>query len=290
MKTISLLFTSCLLVTAPAITSTVFADDKMHGSHHEEGKAHKNGHDNDQEGGKKHKKDHGNKASKAHWGYDGNVGPAYWAKLDSAYTMCDSGTNQSPVNLTGFVEAELPPLTFNYASSATDITNNGHTVKVSFAPGSTVTVDGKPFELSQFHFHTPSENQIDGKTFPMEAHFVHRFVDENKQTQWLAIAVMFEEGDANLTITDLWKQIPQKVEDKMTLTSQVNGAALLPENRDYYRFSGSFTTPPCTEGIRWIVMKTPLMASKEQMDAFTKLMGGSNNRPVQPLNARVVLK
>ncbi len=229
-------------------------------------------------------------SEKLHWGYTGNVSPENWAKLDSDYAMCDMGKSQSPVNLTGFIEAELLPLTFNYASHATEILNNGHTIKISFAPGSTVTLDKKTFELNQFHFHTPSENQIKGKTFPMEAHFVHSFTDKSGQTHFLAIAVMFEEGKSNKTIANLWKQMPKKVHAKMMLETEINGADLLPENRDYYRLSGSFTTPPCTEAIRWIIMKQPLSASKEQINTFTQVMGGPNNRPVQPLNARVILK
>jgi len=222
----------------------------------------------------------------AHWGYTGETGPAHWGDLNEAYHMCKEGKNQSPIDLSGFVEAELPPVGIDYKAVATDDINNGHTVQVNFGKGSTLSIDGKTFTLKQYHFHTPSENTIDGKHFPMEAHFVHADKDGNLAV----IAVMFKEGKANPSLQTILNNMPAHVGDKHDLSAaKLNARTLLPANRDYYRFNGSLTTPPCSEGVRWIVMKNPLEASKAQLDAFSRVLG-KNNRPVQPINARPVLK
>ncbi len=222
----------------------------------------------------------------AHWSYTGDTGPAHWGDLNEAYHMCKEGKNQSPIDLSGFIEAELPAISIDYKAVATTDINNGHTVKVDFAEGSTLSIDGKSFDLKQYHFHTPSENTIDGKHFPMEAHFVHADKDGNLAV----IAVMFKEGKANDSLQTIIDHMPKKAGDKNDLSAaKLNAMALLPENKDYYRFNGSLTTPPCSEGVRWIVMKTPVEASKAQLEAFASVMG-KNNRPVQPLNARPTLK
>jgi len=223
---------------------------------------------------------------KTHWGYSGDTGPTHWGDLDVAYHMCKEGKNQSPINLTGFIEAELPPITIHYKTNAIDDVNNGHTVQVNFENGSTLSIDGKTFMLKQYHFHTPSENTINGKHFPMEAHFVHADTNGNLAV----IAVMFKEGKENQTLHSILDHMPLHPGDHHNLCSiKLNAASLLPSNQNYYRFNGSLTTPPCSEGVRWIVMKTPVEASKEQLEVFAHILG-KNNRPIQPLDARTVLK
>jgi carbonic anhydrase len=224
-------------------------------------------------------------ADTAHWSYSGEAGPENWAKLSPEFGAC-SGKNQTPINLTGFIEAELKPLKISYQPGGNEILNNGHTVQVNFGAGSSITLDGIQFELKQFHFHAPSENLIKGKSYPMEAHLVHADKDGNLAV----VALMFKEGSENKVLKTIWPLIPLNAGEKTALSSPFAIARLLPSNKDYYRFNGSLTTPPCTEGVRWVVMKTPVSASQEQVEAFSHVMHHPNNRPVQAINARPVLK
>lgn len=225
-------------------------------------------------------------SGKPHWAYTGQEGPEHWGELDASYAACATGKNQSPINLTNFVEAELPSLGFNYASKSTEILNNGHTVQVKFASSSTLMVDGRPFELKQVHFHSPSENVINGESCGLEAHFVHADPEGNLAV----VAVMFDEGMENAELTKLWAEMPEKAGDKHPLTSKIGGEALMPASRDYYRYTGSLTTPPCTEGVIWLVLKEELTASKDQIARFANVLHHPNNRPIQPTNARVVMQ
>ena len=220
-----------------------------------------------------------------HWGYEGESGPAHWAQLTPEYTAC-AGKNQSPIDLQGFIEAELQPIEFNYKSGGHEILNNGHTVQINYKKGSSITIDNDTFNLLQFHFHAPSENMIKGISYPMEAHLVHADKDGNLAV----VAVMIEEGASNPVLESAWKQLPAHAGDKAVLSAEVDVNKTLPANRDYYRFNGSLTTPPCSEGVRWFVMKDTVTASKAQIDAFKKVMHHPNNRPVQPVNARPVLQ
>jgi len=220
------------------------------------------------------------------WGYSGDESPKHWGELHKSYGLCSSGKNQSPINLTNFIESDLAAIEFNYGTLVSDILNNGHTVQANYAAGSSITLNGHSFDLKQFHFHTPSENHINGKSYPMEAHLVHA----DKAGNLAVVAVMFEQGDANSAMADLWKQIPKNVGDKHSLSSKVNVSNLLPENKDYYRFNGSLTTPPCTEGVVWLVMKKSVSVSKQQIETFYNVMHHANNRPVQAINARPVLQ
>jgi carbonic anhydrase len=223
---------------------------------------------------------------KAQWGYSGEIGPEHWGELSDKYEMCAKGKNQSPIDLADFTDADLPPIEFSYSSDAKEIVNNGHSVQANYAAGSSISVDGHEYSLLQFHFHSPSENHIKGKSFPMEGHLVHADKDKNLAV----VAVMFEEGKASGAMADLWEQMPSKAGDKATLSSSVNALTLLPENRDYYSFNGSLTTPPCSEGVKWMVMKQPVSVSNDQVEAFKRVMGHPNNRPVQPVNARAILE
>jgi carbonic anhydrase len=221
-----------------------------------------------------------------HWGYSGEAGPENWSKVDAKNAMCAMGRNQSPIDLTAPIKAELAPLKLAYSTNSSDIVNNGHTVQVNYAAGSTLNVDGRAFELKQFHFHAPSENKVGGKQFPLEAHLVHADKDGNLAV----VAVMFQEGAANALLTKLWESMPTKAGAKAALSGALNVSDLLPADRSYYRFNGSLTTPPCSEGVRWFVMKAPASVSKAQVAQFAKAVGFANNRPVQPLNAREVLQ
>jgi len=228
---------------------------------------------------------HNKHTNTIHWAYSGEGAPANWGKIDPRFATCSNGVNQSPIDLTGFTESQLPAIDFNYNLTSSDILNNGHAIQANVKNGSSITVDGKTFDLKQFHFHNPSENNINGKSFPLEAHFVHA----SKAGELAVVAVMFEEGKENKALAELWAKMPQNVGDKNPIDAK-NLEALLPKERDYYRFNGSLTTPPCTEGVRWLVMKKPVTLSKSQISTFEKVMHHHNNRPIQATNARVILK
>jgi len=220
---------------------------------------------------------------KAHWSYDGEASPAFWGELDNKFHTCKDGVNKSPINLTNFTDAKLADIPYDYKTGSTEILNNGHTVQVNIASGSTIEIDGIKFELKQFHFHTPSENNINGKSFPLEAHFVHA----SKDGELAVVALMFEEGEENKMLAKLWDKMPMKGGEKSKLEI-ADVTTILPKERDYYRFNGSLTTPPCTEGVRWIVLKKATTLSKAQKEKFAKVMGHPNNRPIQATNARIV--
>lgn len=215
-----------------------------------------------------------------HWSYEGDDGPEHWGGL------CSTGKNQSPVDLQNAMTAKLAPLSFKYESLAQDVFNNGHTVQVTYAPGSTLTVDSHQYQLKQFHFHAPSENLLNGKHFPLEAHFVHADAEGNLAV----VAVFFEKGAANAALDKLGKDLPVHAGDKHDLDAKIAAAELMPKTREYYRFSGSLTTPPCSEGVNWLVLKHPVTASGQQIEQLHAAMGHDNARPVQPLNARIIVQ
>jgi carbonic anhydrase len=221
-----------------------------------------------------------------HWGYEGEAGPQNWGKLDGKFATCSGGKNQSPIDLKTFIEADLKPLKLDYRAGITDMVNNGHTVQVNSTPGSALSIDGITFELSQFHFHSPSENKINGKHFPLEGHLVHADKDGNLAV----VAVMFQEGAANALLAKLWEKMPNKAGEKSEISTGLSVAQLLPKQRDYYRFNGSLTTPPCSEGVRWFVMKKSATVSKAQIERFSQAVGVANNRPIQATNARAILQ
>ncbi len=227
-----------------------------------------------------------NASEKAHWGYTGHGSPEKWAELSPDNKMCAIGKNQTPINVTTSLDADLEAIKPIYTTASSTILNNGHTIQVNIEAGSKLTVDSIDFELKQFHFHTPSENHIDGKSFPLEAHFVHLDKDGNIAV----LALMFEEGAENLNLAKIWSKMPLKANEKSELKLESIAFSLLPENKDYYRFSGSLTAPPCTEGVRWLVLKTPATISKAQVKKFLDIMKTPNNRPIQATNARIIVK
>ncbi|NQZ21462.1 MAG: carbonic anhydrase family protein [Colwellia sp.] len=225
-------------------------------------------------------------AGDVHWTYAGKHGAEHWGSLSAKFATCDSGVNQSPINITETIDASLPALTINYQASTVNVVNNGHTVQANIKGKNTFTNDAGTFDLKQFHFHAPSENTIDGQSFPLEVHFVH--ADHNGRLS--VIGVMFEYGAENVTLAKIWQKMPSKAGATQSLSELLNSGDLLPASTDYYRFNGSLTTPPCSEGVRWFVMKDAITASKAQIEKFAKTMGGASNRPVQSTNARVILR
>jgi carbonic anhydrase len=223
---------------------------------------------------------------KPHWTYEGKEGPENWAKLSPEFSTCEAGRNQSPINIEDSIHAAIKPLKAIQKFPAKDIFNNGHTVQINFKEGNMLALDNAAFQMKQVHFHAPSENTIHGKSFPLEAHFVHADAKGNLAV----IGVMFTEGKANPALAKLWEQLPEEEGEPIILKNRVMPSEFMPDNKSYYRFSGSLTTPPCSEGVRWLLMKNPITASKEQIEAFKKAAHHSNNRPVQALNGRVIIE
>ena len=220
------------------------------------------------------------------WSYLGEDGPENWGSLATEYATCKTGKNRSPVNITDTIEGDLPSLELDYKTGGKHVINNGHTVQINYVQGSDMQVGDKTFELKQFHVHAPSENAIDGKLYPMDAHFVHADEDGNLAV----IGLMFEIGEANAELEKAWQQMPSEPSGLVELTTAVNALSLMPEDHDYYRFNGSLTTPPCSEGVSWFVMKEPVTASREQIEKFSNAMKHPTNRPVQPINARLIVE
>jgi carbonic anhydrase len=222
-----------------------------------------------------------------HWGYTGDIGPSHWGNLNEKFAMCSNGMMQSPINIVPTKDINLEALGLNYDTKSTSVINNGHTVQVNIKEGSSVVIDGKEYQLKQFHFHTPSENNINSKSYPLEAHFVHA----SKDGKLAVVAVMFEEGESNPIIDKIWSQFPLELnKEKSFQLSASDVYAILPQNKDYYKFMGSLTTPPCTEGVKWNVFKTSVTISKDQVKKFFDIFGHTNNRPVQKTNNRVIYK
>lgn len=217
------------------------------------------------------------------WGYSGDTGPKHWSEVSPT---CKVGHAQSPINITHAELRDLPNLEFSYHPAALKVIDNGHTVQVNYVPGSTLKVGDKTYELVQFHFHHKSETAIGGKHAPLEAHLVHKDKDGNLAV----VAVLLQEGEPNPAVATTWSNIPAVKEKEASLDGvEIQAEQLLPANRRYYTFSGSLTTPPCTESVTWLVMVNPMTASKEQIEKFAKLYP-NDERPVQPLYGRSVLE
>jgi carbonic anhydrase len=217
-----------------------------------------------------------------HWSYSGARGPEHWGELSEAFAACSEGRNQSPIDIVDPIEADLGVIRLAYGGSTTAVLNNGHTLQVAVGPGSTLDVQGQAFELVQFHVHSPSEHRIQGKSFPLEAHFVHT----NDRGEMAVLAVLFREGPANSGLARIGAS--RQVGSSEPLDVAVAKLQIVPDTSAYYRYSGSLTTPPCTEGVLWLVLEATSTVAGPQVETFVKLIGEDARAP-QPLNGRVVL-
>lgn len=220
------------------------------------------------------------------WSYEGVRGPDHWGDLDPVYAPCKDGKEQSPIDIQSAEKADLPAIRFEYQNGPLNIINNGYTaVRVDYVhSGEFLVVGESRYELTQFHFHRPSEEYIRGKPYDMVLHLMHKGSDG----KIAGVAVLLITGSANPTIELLWKYMPQTAGDVREIAGvAVNPANLLPHNTGYYMYMGSQTAPPCTEGVTWFVLKTPLEISAEQINMFAKFYP-HDVRPIQPLNGRVV--
>jgi carbonic anhydrase len=221
----------------------------------------------------------------AHWSYSGETGPEHWASEDPAFAACGVGKRQSPIDIEQAPAEALPPIEFAYQPIPLTVTDTGHSFQVNVPPGSGgITVGGEHYDLVQFHFHHPSEEEIHGRSYAMVTHLVHK----NAKGELAVVAVLIRAGEANAFLKPVFDHFPAKG----TPEASVSGATLdlkefLPAQRGYYTFEGSLTTPPCTEGVRWFVLKRPVQASAAQVQQFAARYP-RDARPVQPLNDRTV--
>lgn len=219
-----------------------------------------------------------------HWTYQGHHGgPAHWGELDAKFEACAAGKLQSPIDIRGAVKADLPALEFSYGSAEPTIVNNGHTVQVNLPAGATLKVGERSFNLLQFHFHTPSEEAVNGKRFDMVAHFVHR----DAAGKLGVIGVLFKSGKPHAGYEPVFAHLPRPGEKITVEELTLDLAALLPTDKGYYSFDGSLTTPPCSEGVSWMVLKKPVELGPQQIAAFRRLFN-ANARPIQPTNGRLI--
>lgn len=224
------------------------------------------------------------KVHAAHWAYSGNSGAQNWHKLSREYATCAEGKRQSPIDIKEGVRVQLDALKFDYKPSALKVVNNGHTIQVGYEPGSFVIVGDTPYELVQFHFHRPAEERVNGRTFDMVAHLVHK----SKEGQLAVVAVLLMIGDEHPFIRTLWNHLPLDVGlEESNGAVKIDVSQLLPKIRGYYTYMGSLTTPPCTEGVRWIVMRTPVQVSRAQVTTFGRVYE-MNARPLQASNGRLI--
>lgn len=218
-----------------------------------------------------------------HWSYAGEEGPDHWGAMTPDFTQCLEGTAQSPIDVTGAVALNLTDIGFDYMDTALHIFNNGHTIQVNADEGSAITYNEITYNLLQFHFHHPSEHTVNGEAAPMEIHFVHQ--DPNSGNL-AVVGVMLTESDAdNEAYAAIFDHLPAEISEATASDLVISLDALLPEDRTYFTYQGSLTTPPCSEIVRWLLLENPVELSAEQIAAFGEIFE-ANARPVQPLNNR----
>ncbi len=217
------------------------------------------------------------------WSYEGAGGPAHWAGLKPEYAACGKGERQSPIDIRDGLKLQLEPLRFAYQASGFRVVDNGRTVRVNIAGGNHLDVMGRRYELKYFQFHRPAEVRIEGKVFDMSAHLVH----EDAEGRVAIVAVPLERGGAHPAVQAVWNNLPLEKNTELAAPSPLDPAALLPQDGRYATFMGSMTTPPCQEGVLWMVMKTPVAVSDYQLAVFSRLYP-MNARPVQPAHGRLI--
>jgi len=218
-----------------------------------------------------------------HWDYQGVAGPESWGTLQAEFSKCSVGTRQSPIDIRDGVKVQLDPVQFDYRPTGFRVIDNGHTVQVNVGAGNSIEVMGRRYDLVQFHFHRPSEERINGRQFDMVAHLVHKDIDG----RLAVVAVLLDRGSAQPIVQAIWNNLPlEKGEEVMAKTS-IDLNALLPADKSYYTYMGSLTTPPCSEGVLWMVMKNPVPISADQIGIFARLYP-MNARPIQQASGRLI--
>jgi carbonic anhydrase len=220
-----------------------------------------------------------------HWTYEGETGPKHWGALSKDFAECSTGREQSPINITKPARENLRNIVFNYRPAKVSVENTGHTIQVDYSPGNSIEVNGSKYELVQFHFHAPSEHTLNGKHADAELHLVHK----SASGQLAVVGVFINKGSENRALKPVFDNLPTRAGTANNLDQPVNPESLLPIRRTTYRYEGSLTTPPCSEGVTWLIMTAPIQLSPKQLATFDKLFKG-NDRPVQPLNGRTLIE
>jgi carbonic anhydrase len=218
-----------------------------------------------------------------HWSYEGEMGPHAWAKLAPEYAKCGGGERQSPIDIRDGMKLDLEPISFEYRPSIFKIVDNGHTIQANVNDWNYLSVMGRRFRLIQLHFHRPSEEAIDGRHFEMVVHLVHK----DGEGRLGVVAVLVDNGARQPAIQTVLNNLPLEKGEEFGAATTLDPSRMLPENRRYFTYMGSLTTPPCTEDVLWIVMKQPVQASTEQLNLFSR-MYPMNARPIQPSMGRVI--
>jgi carbonic anhydrase len=218
-----------------------------------------------------------------HWDYEGAGGPSAWGRLKPEFGKCANGKRQSPIDIRDGIGVQLEAIEFDYKPAAFAVIDNGHTVQVNVERGSSLAVGGRRYELLQFHFHRPSEERINGRQFDMVAHLVHK----DPEGRLAVVAVLLEKGGAQPVIQQVWNNLPLERHDEQRARGSIDLQRLLPEDRRYFTYMGSLTTPPCSEGVLWLVMKQPVPVAPEQVAVFSRLYP-MNARPIQPTSGRMI--
>ncbi|WP_207184962.1 carbonic anhydrase [Rubrivivax gelatinosus] len=218
-----------------------------------------------------------------HWSYVGEGGPSSWGALKPEFGTCAVGKRQSPIDIRGGIAVDLEPVQFDYQAVGFAVLDNGHTVQVNVGPGNFIGVGGRRYELVQFHFHRPSEERINGRQSEMVAHLVHK----DSEGRLAVVAVLLERGSAQPVVQSVWNNLPLEKNEEARANTALDLNQLLPTERGYYTYMGSLTTPPCTEGVLWIVMRQPVAVSQDQIDIFSRLYP-MNARPVQSAAGRLI--
>jgi len=225
----------------------------------------------------------GEPAHAVHWSYQGEGAPGHWGELKPEFGTCASGQRQSPIDIRDGIAVDLAPVQFDYRPGTFHVVDNGHTVQVNVAPGNSIQVNGRRYDLLQFHFHRPSEERINGRQFEMSVHLVHR----DPEGRLAVVALLLERGPVQPVVQQVWNDLPLEKNAAMPGHGELDPAALLPADRRYYTYMGSLTTPPCTEGVLWMVMQRPVPATVDQIGIFSRLYP-MNARPVQQVAGRLI--
>ncbi len=225
----------------------------------------------------------GRAAHGSHWSYEGRGGPQAWGQLKPEFSTCANGQRQSPIDIRDGLALELEPVQFAYQSSRFGVIDTGHTVQVNPAPGNSIDINGRRYELLQFHFHRPSEERINGRQFDMVVHLVHK----DAEGRLAVVAVLLERGAAQPLLQTVWNNLPLERGEEVAARATLDLNELLPAQRGYYTYMGSLTTPPCSEGVLWVVLQQPVQVSGTQIDIFSRLYP-MNARPIQQASGRLI--
>lgn len=220
----------------------------------------------------------------AHWAYGGEGGPEQWGQLKPEFATCASGSRQSPIDIRSGVKVDLEPIQFDYRPSAFGVIDNGHTIQVNVGGGNAIEVQGRRYDLVQFHFHRPSEERINGRQFDMVVHLVHK----DPEGRLAVVAVLLDRGGpAQPLVQTVWNNLPLEKGSEVAVRGDIDMNHLLPADRRYFTYMGSLTTPPCSEGVLWLVLQQPVPVAQDQIGVFSRLYP-MNARPVQQASGRLI--